>query len=397
MGEKLLTIKPIEKAFFIFVFLTIAVMSRILLYPEVFPDFVQFLNPWLNALREYGLVAINNGISNYNTPYLLLLWLFSRVIPSNLAVIKTIALISDILMAVGVFKTVEIFKPEGFTKYLAALSLPILPTVAYNSAAWGQCDGIMGMLAIWAIFFCLKDKLHFSWILAGIAFAVKMQGVFLAPFLLAISVNRRKTFITGPLLAVASCFIFSTPTLIRGDTLERIFGVFVDGSGAMFGVKHLSWWMSNLCQWFPNQYYDEFRFITIGIGFAIVVLLVIYGLRSRIFSNERCLLIASFCLIVLPFVLPQMHGRYYYQGEIALFVLAFILPRTAWFVYIIQMVTMSTFFIANTGVDRDNWAFRILSIGVLAILVGLIRMNSSLVKSEANNDLLEEENERVLR
>ena len=362
-----------KEVFFIVVLLTTTIITRIMLYPNLYSDFTIFYDYWTNLLRGYGPSVIASDFANYNTPYLVLLWLYSLVIPSNLAVVKGISLTFDIIMAIGVIKSVGHFKPDGYTKYLAASVMLMLPTVLTNSAAWGQTDSILGALTIWAIYFCLKDKMHLSWIVVGILFAVKMQGIFIVPVLFAISLNKRKAFITGPLAAIASCVAFSAPTLLVGDTVQRIISVFTRGAASSFEEDYLSWWMSNLMQWFPNQHYDVIRIVAIGVGLAISLAIVIYGFRSKRFSDEVCMMLFAFCLMVLPFILPQMHGRYYYPGEIVLFVLAFVLPRTSWYVYLSQLVAMLTFLIALTGVGQMFWAFRILSIGIFIILAGLVR------------------------
>jgi Gpi18-like mannosyltransferase len=365
---------PLNKTVFLtVVLLTATVFIRVLLYPRLYSDFTLFYDYWTNILRGYGPSAIASDFSNYNTPYLLLLWLYSKFIPANLAVVKGVTLTFEILMAIGVLKTVEHFKPNGYTKYLAAALVLILPTVLINGADWGQSDSILGALAIWTIYFCLKERMHLAWIVCGILFAVKMQGIFIVPFLFAISLNRRKAIITGPLLAIASCAVFSAPTLLVGDTPARILSVFTRGAGSTFESDWLSWWMSNLPQWFSNQYYGVFRLVFIGLGLAICIALVIYGYKSKRFSDEVCLLLAAFCLMVLPFILPQMHGRYYYQGEIALLVLAFALPRMSWYVYLSQVVAMATFLIALTGVEQNFMAFRFLSIGIFVVLAGLVK------------------------
>ncbi|MDR0851635.1 MAG: hypothetical protein LBN36_03995 [Clostridiales Family XIII bacterium] len=383
MNQKLSILKLNEKLYFPVVFLTIAVACRIHLFPVVFPDYTQFYEPWLTYLRVFGPESILQEFSPYNSPYLLLMWLVSRLTPSNMLVIKGLAVIFDLLLAGGVLKTVEIFKPDGNTKYCAATIALILPTVVVNSAAWGQNDDIIGALAIWSIYFCLKDRNNLSWIIFGISFAVKMQAIFLAPFLLAVAINRRKGFIKGPLLSIVSCLVLLSPTLLIGDTPGRIIGFLVRGTGPMLGVKNMVWWMSNLWQWFPNNF-DQFRLVGVGIGFAFAVSLVVYGFKAKKFSRETILMLAAFCLIVLPFVLPQMHGRYYYQGEIVLLAMAFVVPGTAWFIYLMQVVTISTFYIASAGADTRHWSFAILSLGVVLTLIGLVLTHIQSLKQDSS-------------
>ena len=363
------------------VFLLATIYLRYKLYGYVSSDFDDFLYWWAQDLRTEGLSVIATGISNYNTPYLILLWFFGKFIPENFMMIKVISAMADVIAAIGVFKIVSHFRPGSPHRLFAATLYLLVPTVIYNSAAWGQCDGILGALVLWSFYFCLKDRLNISWILMGACFAFKMQGIFFAPFLLMVALNRRKTFLSGPLLAIVTFFVMTTPTLFFGDSLSRIFSVFVKGMGPMFNFRALSWWLPNLHQWFSNDHYDFFRIVGIVIAFVIVILLAIFGFRSKRVSNEQLMIIAAFSLIIFPFVLPQMHGRYYYQAEVMLFALMFIrthsdfsFNRRILSFCLLESITMTTFIILNlTWLPHMNMVFCLFSIGVVAVLILLVR------------------------
>ena len=358
------------------IFVLVAIWLHLLLFPVVLSDIRLFVIPWTDILREYGPDSIKAGFSNYNTPYLLLLWIFGKAFSSGLLVPKVIAVVFDVIAAIGIFNIVAHFHPKSPLRLFAATLYLIVPTVIYNSGAWGQCDGILGAITVWALYFCLKDRLAISWVFVGVCFAFKLQGIFLAPFLLAVALNRRKTFLSGPVLAAATTAVMSAPTLVYGDSVSRIFNVFVSGTGDMLGERYLSWWMANLHQWLPNDLYGQFRIVGVGIALLFVALLAISGFRSPRLPDEALLVLAAFSLILIPFVLPQMHGRYYFQGEAILFTLIFIRFRPAQnFVLrivsacVIQLVTMSTFLILEYDpLPQMHWVFRALSIAVVFVL-----------------------------
>ena len=358
------------------VFVLVAIWLHIRLYPIILSDTRLFVIPWTDILREYGPDSIKAGFSNYNTPYLLLLWIFGKVFSSSLLVPKMIAAVFDVIAAIGIFKIVAHFHPKSPLRLFAATLYIIVPAVIYNSGAWGQCDGILGAIMVWALYFCLKDRLAVSWVFVGACFSFKMQGIFLAPFLLAVALNRRKTFLSGPILAAATTVVMSIPTMVYGDTISRIFGVFVSGTGEILGERYLSWWIANLHQWFPNDHFEVFRLIGIVIALLFVIFLAITGFRAPRLSDEALLLLAAFSLILIPFVLPQMHGRYYFQGEAVLFVLMFIRSRLLQSfvlrivsVCVIQLVTISTFLIVEYDpLPQMHWLFRALSIAVAFVL-----------------------------
>jgi len=378
--------KLLSKKSFLFVwfpagFILLTIYIRYKMYGFVSNDFDDFLFWWAEALRTEGLDFITRQIANYNTPYLFLLWIGGKFIPESFMMIKVIAMISDAIAAIGIFKIVGHFYKKSWQPLFAAALYTLIPTVMYNSSAWGQCDGILGACVIWAVFFCLKDKLNVSWILIGICFSFKMQGIFLAPFLLMVALNRRKTFVSGPLLAAGAAIAMSSPTLFIGDSFIRIISFFFGGLGDMFGARYLSWWLPNLHQWFPNDHYDLFRIIGVCLAFTFAVVLVVYGFRSKRLTDEHLMILAALSLIIIPFLLPQMHGRYYFQGEVMLFALLFtrirpaanFVSRVAAF-SIYQVSAMTTFLVLNQVVLLQmHPLFRGLSIAIMFALFLIAR------------------------
>lgn len=50
-----------------------------------------------------------------------------------------------------------------------------------NLSVWGQCDSIYVTFVIWTIYFLYKEKYRKAFIFLGIAFAFKLQAVFIMP------------------------------------------------------------------------------------------------------------------------------------------------------------------------------------------------------------------------
>jgi Gpi18-like mannosyltransferase len=289
-------------------------------------------------------------------------------------VVKLIALLTDVLLAFGVYKLVGHFKPQGDTKRFAAVAVLLLPTAVINSAAWGQCDNMLAALAVFALYFVLTKRLNLAWMLVGLSFAFKMQGIFLAPFLMMVSINRRQNFISGPVLAVLACAAVSVTPLLLGKTPADIVEVFVAGAGDMWGKKLLSWWTPNLWQWFSNNSYDILRVVGIGVGLISALLMASVGFAKRQFNDKTLLLLAALCLLLVPFLLPQMHERYYFQAEIMLLVAAFIVQKAIYLAIAMQAVTFMALVILFSDQDATYWLFKPLSLVVLAVIIVLVQM-----------------------
>jgi Gpi18-like mannosyltransferase len=356
----------------------LVIITRISLWDAQFLDFDIFLDPWLNHIRTHSITSIGDSFHNYNSPYLYVLWLFSTIIPDNLSVIKLSALILDIILAIGVYKLVAHLRPTGPLKYLSPfIILLILPTAIINSAAWGQCDNILGIFAVFIIYFALKNRLLLAWLLIGLSFAFKMQGIFLAPFLLYLSIYRRKSYLTGPLVAIASTILISLPPLLTGHSPESIIFKFIAGTGPMYGVRHLTYNLPNLWQWFPNDFFSTGY--TIGLILAILTLLtfISFGLkkRPRHLTPTHLLTLATLSALILPFVLPLMHDRYYYQAEILITILAIISPKTFLKPAIALQIISSITYLTSAGeliTQPTHHLYRILSLIALTLISYLL-------------------------
>lgn len=333
---------------FLFMFLIItAIIFRIILWQQPGgSDFTNFLNPWLNSLRENGFQGLDPNRVNYNTPYLLLLYLASFLIPDNLLLLYIIGFLSDLLLAFGIFKLIAHFKSKGPLKYFTFVAALLLPTAVLNSTLLTQCDTLLGAAVVWALYYALKRRLNISWLIAGLSCSFKLQGVFLAPIIMIVSLNRKSYRIRGPLIFLVTLVLSTLPAVLLGRPPHDVIGVFISGTGPMFGHKVISWYTANLGAWFPNKLYwpMSITLTVIGLFFCLFVCYR-FGIRPRRPLNDRQIIsISALVLLTLTFILPNMHERYYYQAEIALFVLAFLDHRAIPSAIIMQIVTISSMF-----------------------------------------------------
>src|SRR6266853_1428184 len=57
------------------------------------------------------------------------------------------------------------------------------PTVFINSSFWGQVDMIYTTFLLGAFYFLVQEKENRAFVMVGLAFSMKMQALFLVPFL----------------------------------------------------------------------------------------------------------------------------------------------------------------------------------------------------------------------
>ena len=89
----------------------------------------------------------------------------------------------------------------------------------------------------------------------------------------------------------------------------------------------LSMNFSNLYVWIPNTYYDLWP-LGLGLAACVVMLLVAIVYKSSVkITAELTILLAAYSVIVVPYILPKMHDRFYFPADVIAIILAFYLPR----------------------------------------------------------------------
>lgn len=358
-------------SFFILAVGVSMLVRLVLIKVETF-DYVYFLNPWITHLSEKGLAALGDNFSNYNTPYLVLLWLVSHLPFSHVVDIKLISIFFDLLLAFAVYLTVDYFRPHGFTKCVAVLAVLFAPTVIQNSALWGQCDGIYTSFIVFAFYAFLKDRLNLAWILWGVAFAFKLQAIFFAPFLCFAMFYRRRAF-AGPFYALGTIVLLSMLPVFFGKSIHDIINIYMSQTAPPNGVEMLAWFSPTAYQWVSNAFFQDVRKAGILVGGAVALSVVALAFIRR-YDRRTILVIATASLLAIPFFLPQIHERYMYTAEIFLIITACVIPRFVWSAIAMQIVTTMAYITYFTGANQQPpIPFAILSLVVFAIIFTLMQ------------------------
>ena len=76
-------------------------------------------------------------------------------------------------------------------------ALLFLPTIIMNSAIWAQCDAMYTFFVILALYHLYKGRSVTAFLCWGIALALKLQAIFVVPFIIYCWVKERKFSIWG--------------------------------------------------------------------------------------------------------------------------------------------------------------------------------------------------------
>jgi len=353
-------------ALFVIAIIVNLLIKKSLIHIET-SDFTDFLHPWIQHLEAQGLAGLGSNFSNYNTPYLVLLWVVSHLPFSDVVSIKLISIFFDFVLASGVALVVSYFRPGSRAKYFAFLAVLYAPTVIQNGALWGQCDAIYSSFIVFAFYACLRSRLLLSWLLWGIAFSFKLQAIFFLPFLLFYMLYTRRAFM-GPLVAAITIAILSCLPIFFGKSVYDVANIYIGQTAPPNGVQMLAWFSPTAYQWVSNTYFNEVRYAGILIG-GMVALTGVSLAFLRKYTQTTILIIAALILTAVPFFMPQIHERYIFAGEIFMIIIAFVVPRFAWTAITMQIVSTMAYITFFTGANQmPPLPFALLSIAVFTIL-----------------------------
>jgi Gpi18-like mannosyltransferase len=378
---------PQAEALLIAALVVIAILVRWAGWREKTNDMNIFFQ-WYHQLgRAGGWRGIGAEVGNYNAPFLYLL-AFTHYLPGPLIFkIKAMFVLFDVVLAFFSYRIVALKAPNSRVPMAAALIVVLLPTVVLNASFWGQMDAMWAAPALGAVYFLLRDKPWWGVALCGVALAVKPQGIFVFPLLLLLALAGRlpwRTLSAAPAVYLA----LDLPAIIFGRNPIELLTVYSMNRQAV-NVPELSLRAPNLFALIPaSRGEDTVR--TLGYLFAAAVVIgLIYVLIARgvELDRERIVTAAALFAILVPFLLPGMHERYFFLADVLTVVLAVFVPRL-WFVPLLVQ--------ASSLLSYQPYLFgRVVAvlptIAALLMLAALIVVAHRLVSDAFRRDPLEEE------
>lgn len=357
----------------------LALWLRYHLLPFESGDFRDFLQPWTDFIRTNGgFRALGQNFSNYTPAYLYLLATITYLpaaIPT-LTAIKLISLPFDCLAAFVVAKLVRLKYPGGSVPLFAGLTVLFAPTVVLNGAFWGQADIIYttGLLA--CLYFLTTGRERAAFSAFGLALAFKLQALFLAPLLL-IWLLRRWTACKFTLFVPAFYLLSVLPAWLLGRPLVEL--LFIYTSQADF-YRDLTRSAPNLYQWLPNELYDLFYPAGLSWTLAGVLLFVaaIYKRRAAL-TAEMLVQLATLSVLMMPYLLPKMHERYFFAADVITIVYGFYFPRYFYIPISVGLISFFSYFPFLFG--GALLPLPVLAIGMTLVLIAVAQHVASSLKS----------------
>lgn len=406
--------------------LALAVRYSLMPYPS--NDMIGFIFPWIKNFRLNGHLAyLSHMQGDYPPAYMIILALFSYVdsgplITSygnalnypyplyDMIMVKTLSFVFDFFLAYGCYKIVKKVKKDSPVLQFLAFVVPLfLPTVCLNSGLWGQCDAIYISFIVWCVYYTLKEDARKASIMLGLSLAFKLQAIFIIPFLgflwLRKKFKLRYFFLTFGVvfLTFLPCYAAGAPFL---SPFEKYLNLTMEyaapnyNSGSLYSfIQNIFWTQKgDVSTQIPTYDLIHFAGIFFGLACAFASLYFFYARKIRP-TKEAMVLIAAFYAIMIPFVLPHMHERYFYMADIFILLYCLTNKKRYWLILLMQFSSvisympflLNTYFISSFG----DHSLRIATIANAIIIAVLLKDILSLPRYEKGTDDLKKERQKI--
>lgn len=285
-------------------------------------DMAVYLLPWFNHIVAAGpIAAFAHPFSNYAPLYLYLLAALTPLaglVPA-IALIKALSLAGTVALALAVRRILVQLNAPQVNRGAALVA--VLPSVMLNAGLMGQCDAMWAAACVMALSAAL-DRRHatmLAW--CGLALGFKAQAVFVAPFFLALLINRRvplRLWPIAPLVTAATML----PAWIAGWPAADLAMVYLRQTDYFQALS-----MNAPNVWALVQALPLGGVPLVGLAFAAAIGAVgAYVARVSATRLDGSALVAAALLapLVVAGLLPRMHERFFFLADVLALTLALV-------------------------------------------------------------------------
>jgi Gpi18-like mannosyltransferase len=331
-------------------------------------DYTIYLKPWYDKIASEGVGSITKSFSNYTPAYLYLISLGTYLPLPPLYLFKIISLIFEFVLAFAVYKIVALKYGKSKTAIFAGIMILCCPTVILNGAVLAQADSSYACFLFFALFFLLVEKPLYAIIAFGLAFSFKLQSIF---FALPLAVAWSKRMLKVHFLAIPFILylLLAIPNLLLGRGLEDILLIYPEQTGVF---KSLT--LNAPTIYFFLQIFSYETIAPVGIIFMIfsVSMLLYYCIVKDIAfeTKDNWIRISLISVLIIPYLLPAMHERYFFMADLLSIVYAFYFPKKWWLPMAIIFCSFMSYTNYLYQVKENNWGYFIMDFRILSLMMG---------------------------
>lgn len=330
-------------------------------------DYNSFLSPWFDTIEAASWRhSLAHSQANYFPPYLYLMVLVSRFPIQKVVALKLICWLGDVGLACAVFSVSRAIGQTLRAALLVTAVVLAVPPVLFDSAMWCQTDAIYCAFLVLALAAGVRGQ---GWALCALfasALAFKMQALFFAPVLALLLYEGRVRMLHFAAIPLVH-FAWMLPSVALGATLGEVYGMFATQANFYHQLQLNA---PSLYQLIPQISYEAQSGAGIFAALAIIAMALVHavGLWPQRASAAVWLTWSSFFVMLVPFVLPKMHDRYFFVANVFSIVCACAVRRpfaaaAALLCNLGSLIAYEPFLFHNQAVP--------LPVGALAMLIAL--------------------------
>jgi Gpi18-like mannosyltransferase len=293
-----------------------------LVWPVTSGDMRGWLVPWYEHIMANGRIATFSApFANYTPPYLYLLsamTLFDGVLPV-ISLIKLLSILGACALAAAAYYLLRALRTPNALQ--AGAWVLLLPSVVFNAPILGQCDVIWTAACLMAVAEAIKHRVRPMLFWCGVAVAFKAQAVFIAPFVLAVLLERRTPLylwaIPPAVFAVAML-----PAWAAGWPAQDLATIYLrqaEWAPEFIGNAANPWSIAEFVG--AGAAAAEFTWVGFAAAALATIAYLCFYTRHRL-SQHELLTAALVSSMMLPFLLPKMHERFFFLADILAFAFA---------------------------------------------------------------------------
>lgn len=356
------------------------VYARICLFYYRSPDYEQFLSRWLIEMRPLSLrEAMQAQIGDYNMPYLYFLFFVSRISQPELYCIKFLSCLFDVLAAYFAMKIVSLKTDRFALQFTAFAATLACPTVLFNGAYWAQCDSMFTALCLGMLYYVLRRDSAKAVVFWALAFALKLQAIFALPFLLLGFFTRRvrlKDALWAPVAFVATLL----PAVFCGRSPAHCVDIYFNQAAQ---YPRMSMNVPSIWSLLGSVEFDPFNQMAVFLaGAAVLVFLYLCFTWRGGFTHATLVLAFYAGALLMPYLLPRMHDRYFFLADVASLLVFFWFPKR-WYVPLVTVLSSYATYRYYVMGAETLFDLKYFAVALLFVLTVVLRDLFMTLKTEA--------------
>ncbi|MBE5799658.1 MAG: hypothetical protein E7321_06880 [Clostridiales bacterium] len=290
-----------------FALCAVSMLARVSFIERSSGDYDIYLADWIAKLAagSFG-EGMKANVGEYNVLYQYILFVITRLGVPALYAVKAVSFAGDAFLA-GAAATLA-GKKNGLIAFGAVL---LLPTVALNGGMFAQCDSLYAACALWGLAFALHNRPAGSAACFALSLAFKLQSAFILPIVVVLWAGRRLR-VREALIFALTLLLVMLPALLGGKSIGDIIGIYTSQTGLYTGLNYNAANFFGLMETAGLDVYAYGNF-AMALAFGACALLVLWGVRrAQALTDGEYVRLALLLVLLIVFLLPRMHERYFY-------------------------------------------------------------------------------------